>query len=155
MKWELGKTYAFANAETFQSGTNGRIREVIESNTDGLFQVSRLDKEQWREEFQVSEVVLSNGSIIDTNVARELHGFSCDELFILFEDERKHFKEVECNRDFKSPIDDCVYEDEVEEDVEEAEMPIIEVEGRIAIGSISSEADRLWLIDSLNRIKFK
>lgn len=154
MKWELGKTYAFANAETFQSGTNGRIREVIESNTDGLFQVSRLDKEQWRGEFQVNEVVLSNGSIIDTNVARELYGFSCDELFVLFDDERKHFKEVECNRDFKSPIDDCVYEDEIE-DQAETEMPIIEVEGRIAIGSISSEADRLWLIDSLNRIKFK
>ncbi|YP_010843890.1 hypothetical protein PP427_gp034 [Salmonella phage KM16] len=153
MKWELGKTYAFANTDTFQSGTNARIREVIESNTDGLFQVSRLDKERYHEEFQVSEVVLSNGAIVDTNVAREMYGFNCDELFLLFENERKHFKEVECNRDFKSPIDDCVYE--VEEDVAEAEMPKIEVEGRIVIGSISSEADRLWLIDSLNRIKFK
>lgn len=147
--WELGKTYAFRNNDMFKSGTNERIRKAIESNTDGLFQVSRLDKNRYTSGDDVVEVVLSNGLIIDKDVAREMFGFSPDELFILFGNERQDFKEVECNRDFKTSVDDCVYEDE------EAEMPKIEVEGRIVIGSISSEKERLWLIDSLNRIKFK
>lgn len=155
MKWELGKTYAFADASAFQIGVNREIREIIESNIDGLFQVSRLSKNPLTDvDYHVYEIVLSDGRIIDGEVARELHGFGKHDIFAIFASERKHFKEVECNRDFKISIYDCVYEDEVE-DEEEAEMPKIEVEGRIAIGSISSEEDRLWLIDSLNRIKFK
>lgn len=160
MKWELGKTYTFADASVFGSSggdhtVNRMIRKIIESNTDGLFQVSRLSKDALTDnDYHVYEIVLSDGRIIDGEVARELHGFGKYDIFTIFSYERKHFKEVECNRDFKISIDDCQY-DEFDDESEETEMPIIEVEGRIAIGSISSEEERLWLIDSLNRIKFK
>ncbi|AKU43656.1 hypothetical protein CPT_Merlin10 [Citrobacter phage Merlin] len=158
MKWELGKTYAFADASAFQIGVNREIREIIESNIDGLFQVSRLSKNPLTDvDYHVYEIVLSDGRIIDGEVARELHGFGKHDIFAIFASERKHFKEVECNRDFKISIDDCQYDefDEFDNESEENVMPKIEVEGRIAIGSISSEEERLWLIDSLNRIKFK
>ncbi|QQG32200.1 hypothetical protein CkP1_0007 [Citrobacter phage CkP1] len=134
MSWKLNTKYKFL-PEAFRVGdVNKRIRKIIESVGDGTFTVNNVN-----DDGAVKSITLSNGEVLNQKVAEKKYNFSEHDNFILFSFESKYLEEV------------CT----VEQEKVKILIPV-EVEGTLRIETdISTEAERLQLIDFLNYIKFK